>query len=117
MLFDQGANYGDLWYFLPCTRNWPLYLDRAALKSPGTGVAGSRSAPWRPSSLSGHTQPIMILLSEAEILLNRGETADAGHQRRARRLKQARAQGIAIDRDLATWLQITRVRANHSAER
>ena len=53
----------------------------------------------------------MILLSDAELRLSRDQPALAPIERALALLESARSRDIAIDRDLNTWLQVTRVRA------
>jgi len=109
LLFDQGANLGDLWYFLALTPELATHLDRDALKSRALEML-ARVRALAPGQPNGYTQAIMILLSETALLHSRDQPATATIRAALERLEQAQAQDIAITRDLATWLRISQVR-------
>ena len=111
LLFDQGANYGDLWSFLLRHPEQAVGIDRDALRAQALEML-ARMRELAPGQPGGYTQPIMIQLSQAEFLIDNGESADAVISAAQNRLAEARSQGVLINRDLDTWLQLTRVRAS-----
>lgn len=114
LLFDQGANHGDLWYHLALHPEVAPEIDREAIKQTALEIL-ARIRALAPRQPSGYTQPIMILLSQAEVMLNAGKPADSAIHGALDLLEQIRERGIAIDRDLASWVQITRVRSSLQA--
>jgi serine/threonine-protein kinase len=111
LLFDQGANYGDLWYFLALKPGLAVDIDRDALLAQALETL-ARMRELAPGQPGGYTQAIMLQLSQAEALLSSGESPDAVISVAQDLLSEAQAQGVLIDRDIGTWLQTTRVRSS-----
>lgn len=110
LLFDQGANYGDLWHHLALHPEVEPQLDRAAMQQRALDLL-ARIRTLAPRQPSGYTQPIMILLTQAEVRLGQGLGASQSIEQALTLLSAARDKELSIDRDLATWVQITRVRS------
>jgi serine/threonine-protein kinase len=109
LLFDQGANHGDLWYYLLLTPEAEAGLSREQLLARAMSLLARirELAPQRPG---GYSQPIMILLSGASWRIDRGEDASAELERALELKRAADRAGVALDRNIPAWIQLSRVR-------
>lgn len=109
LLFDQGANYGDFWYFLLLAPEAQSNLSRDELLERAISLLARirELAPQRPT---GYSQPIMILLSGADHSIDRGRDASAALARALELKRAADRAGVALDRNLPAWIHQARVR-------
>lgn len=109
LLFDQGANHGDLWYYLLLTPQADAKLAREELLQGSLSLLARirELAPQRPT---GYSQPIMILLSGADHRIDHGQDARAALARALELKRAADSAGVALDRNLPAWIQQARVR-------
>ena len=109
LLFDQGANHGDLWYYLLLTpevdrrQSAGHHLDRALEL-----LARMRElAPQRPG---GYSQPIMILLTGADFALDHGRNAGSLLESALELQRAAARSGVTLDRNIPAWIHLARTR-------
>ena len=109
LLFDQGANHGDLWYYLLLTPEAEAAMTRERLLERALELLG-RIRELSPALPGGYSQPIMILLSGADHRLDTGLDAGAWIDR-ARSLQQSAADaGVTLDRNIPAWIDLARLR-------
>jgi len=115
-LFDQGANYGDLWFYLQGHPDQASAAQREALRARALALL-ARVRLLAPSNPSGYGQAMMIVLSDAETRLDLGQSADEPIAKALGLQQEATEAGVLLDRGLPAWTAITRVRAGLSANR
>lgn len=109
LLFDQGANYGDLWFYRLLTPEAKTETSREALFERAMTLLG-RIRELAPQQPSGYTQPLMILLSGADHQIDQGLNASASLDRAMSLLRAAERAGVTLERNIPAWLQQARVR-------
>ena len=109
-LFNQGANYGDLWFYLIALDDPPEVEDLPALKELALDYL-SRVQEQAPERSDGYSQSLMLLLSSAEFHIEQGRPADNDLARAHSIAGQAARSGVRLTREMSTWLAVTEVKA------
>jgi len=109
LLFDQGANHGDLWYYLLLTPEAEADRSEDELLARAMDLLGRirQLAPARPG---GYTQPIMILLSGADHRIDHDLDATSKIDKALELLHAAERAGVTLERNIPAWLHQARVR-------
>ena len=109
LLFGQGANHGDLWYYLLLKREAEANRSEDEMLARAMDLLGRirELAPARPG---GYTQPIMILLSGADHRIDHDLDATSEIDKALELLRAAERAGVTLDRNIPAWLHQARVR-------
>jgi len=109
LLFDQGANHGDLWYYLLVTPESQTRRSGDELLTTAMRLLG-RLRELAPQHPRGYTHPIMILLSGADYRIDHALDASTELDLALELQAAAMQAGVTLDRDIPAWIQQVRVR-------